>query len=628
MDITLDVGELYFGLNSVLTLEKDLNTLVGSLSSVSVSGELPSASIYSGLVGELKNVISTDVDDLIIRLENSKRILQENDAEAALLFNFFDQGIINGNFEFTDMPLLDQTDYDYIKYSQGTVATSGCGLTSLCMVASYFTGQLYTPDDLAAIANAVKTSNVDRMTAAADYLGLTWHLSPSTDTNDLKQYLSEGKVVICLVKNSSHFVVCKGITEDGQILVNDPYGPWAKDEPYSLSDLKMSCGSTWVFDPAENQHVRTEFSGDVVVEAEIVELLRDENGFESRVSEPAIVTLPADSNSNNNQSSNIVTLGSDDIVDSNDFGVSFNVSDSSDLVSDTNSKPTVTTTSTTTNSSSNTSINNTGSSVSSKPTVTTTSAATNSSSNASTNNTGSSVETKPTVTTTSTTTNSSSNTSTNNTGSSVETKPTVTTTSTATNSSSNTSTNNTGSSVETKPTVTTMSTATNSVVTDTSSAIRQSTSTNISGNSSSNVNNYSLDSANLSIESLNTENSNTFVMEKDYVTSNNDYIYETNKDNSSMNVVSDKTLNYSDNIHGDILSNDNAGTVKKDSNSIMINDDNESTKNNYGKYVIPSVAGLAVAGAVSYGIARNKKTNDSKGNRDNLDNSEEESYIL
>ena len=286
MDITLDVGELYFGLNAALKLEEDLMNLSNSVNSVSVSSELPSAGAFNSMKSVLSSAITNDMEDLIVRLENSKRILKENDEEAAMLFTFFDNGIINGDFEFTDMPLLDQTDYKNIRYSQGTVATSGCGITSVCMVASFLTGELYTPEDLAAMANKNGTSNVERMTWAADYVGLNWYCNENTSTNDLKQMLSEGKIVICLVKNSSHFVVCKGITDDGKILVNDPYGPWAKDEPYSLGDLKMSCGKTWVFDPAQNQHLNGQVDTDITVESDVVGMLQNENGFTGRESTP------------------------------------------------------------------------------------------------------------------------------------------------------------------------------------------------------------------------------------------------------------------------------------------------------------------------------------------------------
>ena len=286
MDITLDVGELYFGLNAALKLEEDLIALSNAVGSVSVSSELPSAGEFNSMKAVLSSAISGDLDDLIVRLENSKRILQENDTEAAMLFSYFDDGIINGYFEFTDMPLLDQKDYPHIKYSQGTVASSGCGITAVCMVASYFTGKLYTPDDLAAMANKNGTSNVDRMTWAADYVGLKWYCNENTSTDDLKRMLKEGKTVICLVNGSTHFVVCKGITEDEKILVNDPNGPWAKDEPYTLGELNMSCGKTWVFDPAQNQHFDGKVDTDITVEADVVDKLQNENGFTGRESTP------------------------------------------------------------------------------------------------------------------------------------------------------------------------------------------------------------------------------------------------------------------------------------------------------------------------------------------------------
>ena len=49
MDITLDAGELYFGLNAAMNLEEELLNLSSAINSVSVSSELPSAAIFSNL---------------------------------------------------------------------------------------------------------------------------------------------------------------------------------------------------------------------------------------------------------------------------------------------------------------------------------------------------------------------------------------------------------------------------------------------------------------------------------------------------------------------------------------------------------------------------------------------------
>ena len=255
-DVNSDLGILTSNINNVFSAISSSSFIATDAMPVSSSGSSTTSvpSKIPEIVASYYKNIANLLCNLSISLEKFEQGGLELDATEKEIGNMATN--LNNNIPINEMPLLDQTDYKNIKYSTGTVATSGCGLTSVCMVASYFTGKLYTPEDLAEVADEAKGSNVDKMTRAADYVGLNWYCNEKTNPNKLKEMLQEGKVVICLVKNSSHFVVCKGITEDGKILVNDPYGPWAKDEPYSLEELKMSSGKTWVFDPAENQNLR------------------------------------------------------------------------------------------------------------------------------------------------------------------------------------------------------------------------------------------------------------------------------------------------------------------------------------------------------------------------------------
>lgn len=289
MDITIDCGNLYFGLNNVRNLEDKMFLLKQAMSKISVSSELPSAASFETAKKSFNTVLDNDVDDLVVRLDNTKRILIEFDREAAYLFNYFEEGIINGDFEFTEMPLMSQTDYNDIAYSQGTIKTSGCGLTSVCMVASYLTGNLYTPSELVGATRGYG-DNVSRMLAAAKSVGLTWHNDSGTSHDELDQYLREGKIAIVLVKDSSHFVVCTGITEDGKYLVNDPYGPWAMDRPISRSELKFTAGNTWIFDPAENQGVKGELDDSITVEGKAAEQIINESGFVDRTDRGEVPT--------------------------------------------------------------------------------------------------------------------------------------------------------------------------------------------------------------------------------------------------------------------------------------------------------------------------------------------------
>ena len=289
MDITIDCGNLYFGLNNVRDLEDKMFLLKQAMSKISVSNELSSAASFESAKKSFNTVLENDLDDLVVRLDNTKRILIEFDREAAYLFNYYEEGIINGDFEFTEMPLMSQTDYNDIAYSQGTIKTSGCGLTSVCMVASYLTGNLYTPSELVGATRGYG-DNVSRMLAAASSVGLKWHNDSGTSHDELDQYLRDGKIAIVLVKGSSHFVVCTGITEDGKYLVNDPYGPWAMDRPISRSELKFTAGNTWIFDPAENQGVKGELDDSITVEGKAAEQIINESGFVDRTDRGEVPT--------------------------------------------------------------------------------------------------------------------------------------------------------------------------------------------------------------------------------------------------------------------------------------------------------------------------------------------------
>ena len=289
MDITIDCGNLFFGLNNVRNLEDKMFLLKQAMSKISVSSELASAASFETAKKSLNTVLDNDLDDLVVRLDNTKRILAEFDREAAYLFNYYEEGIINGDFEFTEMPLMSQTDYNDIAYSQGTIKTSGCGLTSVCMVASYLTGDLYTPAELVGATRGYG-DNVSRMLAAASSVGLKWHNDSGTSHDELDQYLRDGKIAIVLVKGSSHFVVCTGITEDGKYLVNDPYGPWAMDRPISRSELKFTAGNTWIFDPAENQGVKGELDDSITVNGKAAEQIMNETGFVDRTDRGEVPT--------------------------------------------------------------------------------------------------------------------------------------------------------------------------------------------------------------------------------------------------------------------------------------------------------------------------------------------------
>lgn len=125
------------------------------------------------------------------------------------------------------VPKYYQTDYPYVDFGNGTIATSGCSITCLAMVATYLTDQEYTPVQMAYHFGDYGQNNIQRL----DY-GLAQMQIPYTrmaNVQDVLEAVRSGKVAIVMVNEESvfttqqHFIVVAGMTEDGRFIVNDPY---------------------------------------------------------------------------------------------------------------------------------------------------------------------------------------------------------------------------------------------------------------------------------------------------------------------------------------------------------------------------------------------------------------------
>lgn len=161
------------------------------------------------------------------------------------------------------VPLYLQTDYPNVPYSGGSVATSGCTITAIAMVASYFTGTEILPGDLAKRFNQYDASNLQRMEAASIVLDLPYETADNWP--DVMSALEQGKVVIVLLGKASpftgsqHTVVLAGLTQDGKILVNDPNGPnHARPElkdgfahGFAPEFVQQGFGGGWIYDRYE-----------------------------------------------------------------------------------------------------------------------------------------------------------------------------------------------------------------------------------------------------------------------------------------------------------------------------------------------------------------------------------------
>ncbi len=123
---------------------------------------------------------------------------------------------------------LYQNNYSH-RFGRGNVASSGCGITCVAMLARYYYEYDYTPDDMAHwFGYGINTAAC--MEIAIENLELPLEAKYYGDAvyDYVWDALAEGKIVLALLMKDSiftdegHFVLYTGVTEDGKYMVNDP----------------------------------------------------------------------------------------------------------------------------------------------------------------------------------------------------------------------------------------------------------------------------------------------------------------------------------------------------------------------------------------------------------------------
>ncbi len=166
------------------------------------------------------------------------------------------------------IPSYYQQDYSDVVLGTGylgdkVVATSGCGFTSTAMVISYLTGKNITPKELVddwSKAYYVYDQGMDWNfpNAAANHYDVG-SVRQTKDINEAIEALKKGNPVLCsqgpgLFTENGHIIVLSGITEDGNIIVNDPNSENSKDKDYNnktfdaIDDIDSTAKNYWIFE--------------------------------------------------------------------------------------------------------------------------------------------------------------------------------------------------------------------------------------------------------------------------------------------------------------------------------------------------------------------------------------------
>lgn len=156
------------------------------------------------------------------------------------------EGVVFGAAGATEVVYYSQLDNRWAgaSYGSGTVGRSGCGPTSMSIVVSTLTGQSVYPPHMAEWANQNgyycpgSGSYHSLIPGAAAQFGLTSRGDLSAQ--EIVAALKEGNLVVAIMAEghftrNGHFIVLRGVTAEGKILVADPASVDRSNQEWDLS---------------------------------------------------------------------------------------------------------------------------------------------------------------------------------------------------------------------------------------------------------------------------------------------------------------------------------------------------------------------------------------------------------
>ena len=156
------------------------------------------------------------------------------------------EGVVftDGGMEVMYYNQMDERWADVMYGTSSTIGQGGCGPTSMAIVTSTLTGEAHDPVELAqwSVANGHRCegngSYHSLIPAAATAYGLS--CEKNLDAQGIVDALSSGKLVVVIMSKGhftrgGHFIVLRGVTSEGKILVADPASYGRSGQEWDLS---------------------------------------------------------------------------------------------------------------------------------------------------------------------------------------------------------------------------------------------------------------------------------------------------------------------------------------------------------------------------------------------------------
>lgn len=159
------------------------------------------------------------------------------------------EGVMLGKSGETPVVYYNQLDSRWSNQMYGrssTIGAAGCGPTSLAIAVSTLTGENVDPPTVCAwsVRNGHRCegngSYHSLIPEGAKHYGLKVEKLGRSSARELEEHLSSGKLVIAIMApghftSSGHFIVLRGITESGKVLVADPASYRRSEQEWSMS---------------------------------------------------------------------------------------------------------------------------------------------------------------------------------------------------------------------------------------------------------------------------------------------------------------------------------------------------------------------------------------------------------
>lgn len=141
-------------------------------------------------------------------------------------------------------------------YSEGTIATSGCGPTSMAMVLTYLLGEEVSPVEMAELGNGAYTCSAGTYWSffgdMSDKYGVECE-QMEVSTENIVNNLEEGRPIIMSMgpghfTSGGHFIVLRGFDENNNIIVADPASEDRSNETWDIDVFLDEGTQIWAFD--------------------------------------------------------------------------------------------------------------------------------------------------------------------------------------------------------------------------------------------------------------------------------------------------------------------------------------------------------------------------------------------